>query len=153
MPGQTHADHSIRELFFHFFQRPNPPLADESALAPQVGLVPPAPIPWHELSSRYPQKRLQAVDALAKSGDASPPALAALIRSTRDKNVNVSRHATETLTSLCRAGHEKEVVRALVQAIDREPRSPTHVIHTGYAFRIPDNAEEQRVRAILNGNQ
>jgi phosphoheptose isomerase len=74
----------------------------------------------------------------------------ALVKSTQDKNLDVSRQAAETLIGLCRSGHEEKVVRAFARAISRQPRLVQKIVATGDAFKIPDRAEEQRVQDILN---
>lgn len=106
--------------------------------------------PLHALRSRYSRQRLAALAAIHQTGEASRQVMEALVQSTQDKNPDVARQAAKTLAGLCRSGHEEDVVRAFVRAIERETRSVQSAVDTGFAFSIPDRAEEQRVQAILN---
>jgi hypothetical protein len=121
--GRLQADQSIRGLFLRFFHGGPTASTEESALVP--GMIHP-------------------------SGLASTQEIAALVQSTQDKNLDVSRRAVETLISLCRSGKEEGVVRAFARAINRPPRIVQNVVQTGCAFKIPDRAEEQRVQDILS---
>jgi hypothetical protein len=149
-PARSLAEQTIRALWTRLFHLPTSASTEESALAPVVPVLPSSQNIFRAIHSRYPHKRLEAIEAIRQAGNASPQAIEALVKSTQDKNVNVSRRATETLIGLCRSGHEEGVVWAFARATHQPPRIVQKVVHTGYAFKIPDRAEEQRVQDVLN---
>ena len=152
-PGRVLAERSVRGLWMRLFHGQTPASTEESALAPIVPALAGSQHALNSLHSRFPRQRLQAIEAIHQSGDASPRVMEALVKSTQDKNAEVSRRAAETLISLCRSGHEEGVVRAFARAINRPPRIVQKVVETGYAFKIPDRAEEERVQDILNNRR
>jgi DNA mismatch repair protein MutH len=149
-PGRVRAERSLHGLWLQLFHRDAPVSTEESALAPAVAVSPVLKNPLQTLRSRHVRKRLAAIEAIQQSGEAGRPVIEALIKSTQDKNPDVSRRATEALLSLCRSGHAEEVIQAFSRAVHRRPRAVPNVVHTGFAFKIPDRAEEQRVQNILN---
>jgi hypothetical protein len=148
IPSRAQADGFWRDLFLRFFHREPPSSAEESALAPGIGVLPPVQNLLSGLHSPRVKTRLQTIDTISRTGESSPQVLAALAQAAQDAHRDVSRRAVETLAGLCRSGHEEAVVRVLVRAANRSPRT----VHTGYYFKIPDPDEERRVEQILENN-
>jgi hypothetical protein len=150
VPRVVHAEWSLKEWILRilYWRAPTP---EESALAPQLVSLPPIPDLLRGMHSRSLAKRLASLDALTQSRDASPRVIATLVRATQDNHPQVSERASLALSSLCRAGHSDEVIKAFAQELGTRPEP--RLLLSDYHFKILDPAEEARAQSAFNRHE
>jgi hypothetical protein len=127
------------------------PAPEESTLAPQVASLPPVADLLRGLHSRFLNMRLAALDALTQSRDASPRVIASLVRATQDHHPQVAERASIALSTLCRAGHTNEVLKAFGQELGMRPEP--RLLPSDYHFKILDVAEDERAQLAFNSRE
>src|ERR1043165_7847230 len=92
LPMTASAEWSLKDFFQRLMhrQRPSP---EESTLAPLIATPPPISELLTGLKSRFPKKRLAAIEGLAQAKDAGRPVFAALVKASQDSQPEVARRA------------------------------------------------------------